>query len=104
MATIAINTPDNIQFMNLDAGKNDDTPTLIVSAGDWEIEQRVEPGIVFDITGAQAPMLTSTDARKLSKWLSRAADNLDGVKKTDKKKNKAHHYDADDDDELGRYC
>lgn len=104
MATIAINTPDNIQFMNLNAGRKEDTPTLIISAGDWEIEQRVEPGIVFDITGDQAPLLTSADARKLAKWLARAADNLDGVKKTDKKKNKVHRYDEDEeDDEFGRY-
>jgi hypothetical protein len=104
VATIAINTPDNIQFMNLDAGKKEDTPTLIISAGDWEIEQHVEPGIVFDITGAQAPMLTSADARKLAKWLTRAADNLDGTKKPDKKKNKSHRYEEDeDDDEFRRY-
>lgn len=104
MATIVVNTPDNIQFVNATDRKTKESPTLVVQAGDWEIGDHVEAGIVFDLFGDQPPLLTTIDARKLAKWLQRAADNLDGVKHSDKKHKHRHHYEEDDDEnDLSKY-
>lgn len=102
MATIAVNTPDNIQFVNVESGQTKDAPTLSVQSGDWQIGPHVEPGVIFDVRGEEAPMLTANDARKLAKWLARAADQLDGVKNSDKKRKTRHHYETDEDD-FDRY-
>lgn len=100
MATIVENHPDIIQFVNSVATGNKDVPTLAVQSGDWQVDDHVESGIVFDAYGPQPPILTSSDARKLAKWLNRAADSLDGVKNSDKKNKHRHHYEQDDIDEY----
>ena len=100
MATIVENRPDSIQFVNSSATGNKDAPTLAIQAGDWDVGDHVESGIVFDAYGDQPPILTSADARKLAKWLNRAADSLDGVKHSDKKNKHRHHYEQDDIDEY----
>ena len=102
MATIAVNTPDNIQFVNVEGGQTKDVPTLSVQSGDWQIGPHVEPGVILDVRGEEAPMLTANDARKLAKWLMRAADQLDGVKNSDKKRKPRQHYEIDEDD-FDRY-
>lgn len=103
MATLIENTPSSIQFVNADGTK--ERPTLSVQAGDWEVNDHTESGIVFDTYGEQAPILTPADARKLAKWLNRAADLLDGVKhhNNDKKNKTRHHYEADDEDDITDY-
>jgi len=101
VATLAENTPHSIQFVNADGSKN--SPTLSVQAGDWDAGDHVESGIVFDTFGEQAPILSAADARKLAKWLTRAADIVDGVKNYDKKSKPRHHYEEDDDDDLNNY-
>jgi hypothetical protein len=105
VATIALNDSNNIQFVNLDSGTQQDAPTLAVSAGEWEAGNHIEPGIIFEVAGDQAPLLTPGDARKLAKWLTRAADMLEGTKHTEKKhKHKHHRYEEDDDEtEFGRF-
>lgn len=103
MATIAVNTPDAIQFVNVSLGGVAGGPTLIIQSGEWQNGQAVEPGIVFDVAGEEAPILTANDARKLSKWLLRAADSLDGVKNSDKKRKSRSNYDDDDEDEFDKY-
>lgn len=99
MATLVENTPTSIRFVNADTGSTKDAPTLLIEAGDWDAGDHVESGIVFDASGNQTPMLSAADARKLAKWLSRAADIVEGVKHPDKK-NKSRHfrYEVDDDD------
>ncbi len=97
MASIVENRADLIQYVN---GSGKDSPALIVQSGDWDIGDHVESGIVFDVFGDQPPILTSADARKLAKWLTRAADNLDGVKKSEKKHKQRHYYEQDDIDEY----
>lgn len=97
MATIVVNTPDHVEFKNLVVGQPPATvPTLVVQTGVWDMTAGgQEPGVIFDVTGAEIPLLTAADARKLSRWLARAADSLDGgSKKSDKGK---RHYDSDDD-------
>lgn len=103
MATIAVNTPDSLQFVNVSMDSKKDAPTLVIQAGEWQIGDHDELGIVFDVSGNEAPILTANDARKLSKWLLRAADNLEGVKNSDKKRKSRSNYDYEDDDEFDKY-
>lgn len=103
MATVAVNTPENIQFVNAEAVPVKNAPTLMVQSGDWQIGPHVEPGVVFDVSGDEAPMLTANDVRKLAKWLNRAADNLDGLKNSEKKRKTRQHYESDDEEDFERY-
>ena len=98
MATLVENRPDIVTYINVSESGSKNAPTLTIQAGDWDVGDHVEAGIVFDTSGEQAPILTPTDARKLAKWLTRAADLLDGVKTPDKKNKHRHHYEQDDDD------
>lgn len=101
MATLVENRPDSIQYVNAAGVNVKDAPTLIVQSGDWQVGDHVEAGVVFDAFGEQPPILTAADARKLAKWLTRAADNLDGVKNSDKKSKHRHqHYEQDDIDDY----
>ena len=97
MATLVENTPNSIKFLNVENGTKN-APTLCIQAGDWDAGDHVESGIVFDTFGDQAPMLTASDARKLAKWLTRAADIVEGVKHSDKKNKTRHRYEDDEDD------
>lgn len=97
MATLAENTPNEIRFVNADGSKNN--PTLCIQAGDWDVGDHIENGIVFDTFGDQAPILSAADARKLAKWLTRAADIVDGGKQTEKKNKTRHRYENEDDDD-----
>ncbi len=100
MATVVVNTPDHIEFRNVTASKTPaDAPTLSLQAGDWDSGTHTETGIVVDVYGAQLPLLSPTDARKLAKWLVRAADDIEGVK-SDKKRKTKNHYEVDDADEY----
>ncbi len=102
MATVVVNKPAHIEFVNITTVATDDTaPRLTVQSGNWETTStsRGEAGIVFDAYGAELPILTPTDARKLAKWLNRAADELDGGHKKNNK-NKQRHYERDDDDNV----
>jgi hypothetical protein len=100
MATVVENHPDSIIFVNGGRGDKENSPTLSVQAGDWEVEDHVESGVVFDAYGPQPPLLTPADARKLAKWLQRAADSLEGVKHSDKKKSRHNYYEQDDVDDY----
>lgn len=100
MATVVENRPDSLVFVNGLSADKKESPTLAVQAGDWEAGDHVESGIAFDTYGPQPPLLTPADARKLAKWLNRAADSLDGVKHSDKKNKHRHHYEQDDIDEY----
>jgi hypothetical protein len=96
VATVVVNTPNHIEFKNILATQPpDDAPTVSAQAGDWDAGSHTETGIVIDVYGAQAPLLSAADARKLSKWLARAADDLDGTRKK-QAKHKNRHYEEDD--------
>lgn len=99
MATVVVNKPDYIEFKNITATAKaqDDAPTVIFQAGDWDAGSHTESGITVDVFGSQLPLLSPTDARKLAKWLNRAADDLEGVKQDKKRKNRPWTA-ADDDD------
>lgn len=103
MATISVNTANNIEFVNIVGGENaQEAPTLTIQVGDWKNGQAVESGVVFDVTGDQAPLLTANDVRKLSKWLARAAESLDGVKEQ-RKKSRARNNRDHEEDEFDNY-
>lgn len=95
MATVTKNTADCVEFQNFSPS---DAPTLNVQAGDWQTNNGShEAGLVFDVFGSQAPILSPDDARKLARWLERAAALLDG-KKPDKKHRQKHRTAGDDED------
>jgi hypothetical protein len=102
VATLVINSPDAIQFVNISVRGNKADPAMIMQAGDWQNESGVETGITVDVTGDEVPILTADNARKLAKWLQRAADNLDGVKSQAKKRHKFSYEEDDDTDDFSR--
>jgi hypothetical protein len=101
VATLSINTQEEIKFQNIRADVPiKSSPFVRAEVGEWEMGAHVEAGVVMTAAGAQqyAPILSANDARKLAKWLNRAADLLDGCAKTEKKNNKKRtHYEEDDD-------
>lgn len=107
MATISLNTADAIEFKNILPARptKDDTPTVLAQVGEWEIGTAVETGILIDAYGPEdrPPILTANDARKLAKWLNRAADRLDEAQAQPKKKKRQHYRDDEDDDEVAQY-
>jgi hypothetical protein len=98
VATVVVNSLNHIEFRNVNAAKaQNDSPTVSFQAGEWAAENHVEAGIVVDVYGPEAPILTSADARKLAKWLNRAADELEGTHKKNNKHKQRRHYESDDD-------
>jgi hypothetical protein len=98
VATVAVNRPDHLEFKNIKAGANqDDAPTVVFQAGSWAADGYTEMGVVVDVFGVEVPILSSADARRLAKWLNRAADLIDGEKSEKKQKHRSHREDDDDD-------
>lgn len=100
MATIVVNKPDHIEFKNVTTSEAvDNAPTVLAQAGNWEVAAgRGEAGVMFDVYGTAAPILTPADARKLAKWLNRAADELEGTRKKSNKNKQHWHYEDDADE------
>ena len=97
MATVVVNRPDHLEFKNIKAtASTDDEPTAVFQAGSWAVSEHEEVGIVVDVFGAQLPLLSPADARRLAKWLNRAADLLDGEKPEKKQKYRPRRDDEDD--------
>lgn len=99
MATLRINTPDEIEFQNFRADvSRTEVPYVIAQVGEWEMGAGVEAGIVVNAVGTEkySPILSALDARKLAKWLNKAADALDGSTENHKKKPKRAYYEQDD--------
>ena len=103
MAAIIVNSADTIQFVNASGGDIKNDPTLIIQAGDWDVGNSVETGVTFDVFGAQTPILTPANVRKLAQWLSKTADILDGVKPAKKKHPKPRYEEDDTDDFSSQY-
>lgn len=100
MATVVVNRPDLIEFKNISvAAPTEKPPTLNVQTGIWQVDDgNGEAGIVFEVSGNNAPLLNAADARKLARWLARAADELDGA--AEKKKQKPKRRRDYDDNEY----
>lgn len=102
MATITLNTDSEIEFKTICPNvKPDNLPFLLVQLGDWDINGAAATGIIVDCSGPdeQPVVLTGDNARKLSKWLARAADKLDAASSKQQKK-KRTHYEQDDEDDY----
>jgi hypothetical protein len=100
VATLSLNTANEIEFKNLTANTAPTTaPTVLAQVGEWEVGNHVDAGVVIDTYGEYPPMLTASDARKLAKWLVRAADSIDTAQNQPKKK-KRQHYEEDDDEQT----
>jgi hypothetical protein len=100
VATITINTDAAIEFKALCQNTSADaSPFVIVQVGNWDIDGKQTTGIIVDCSGPDdAPaVLTGDNARKLAKWLTRAADTLDASPGRSQKK-KRSHYEQDDDE------
>jgi len=96
VAVIVSNSADEIVFRDTSFSKDPTiAPTLSVAVGEWGSSDAAETGILFEMTGDAFPLLTGSDARKLAKWLSDAADNLEGVKP--QKKTRGCYYEQDED-------
>ena len=100
MATITINTDTAIEFKTICQNTPaDNLPFVIVQVGNWDINGKPASGIVVDCSGPDdnPAVLTGDNARKLAKWLTRAADKLDSADTRSSKK-KRTHYEQDDDE------
>jgi hypothetical protein len=98
VSTVVVNKPDHIEFKNITSAQSPaDSPTVSFQSGDWDAGNHTETGIVVDVFGAQLPLLSPADARKLAKWLTRAADEIDGCKSAKKRKPR---YEPDDDSDI----
>lgn len=102
MATVVVNSADTIQFVNIGSSAGSNGPTLLLQSGDWQDGDHVESGIVVDVAGDQAPILTADNARKLARWLQRAADTIEGVKSTNKKRHRSSYSEDEEDDDFSR--
>lgn len=102
MAALTINTADVIEFRDIRQSPDPkNAPFITVQLGDWDIDKHVERGIIVDSSGPDEypTILSGNDARKLAKWLNRAADTLDAASNT-KQTKKRTHYERDDEDDY----
>lgn len=101
MAIIVANTPDGIEFRDAQTIKEKNAAFVSAQLGEWECNSRVDTGIVVDSSGLDVPpvVMSANNARKLSKWLARAADQLDAINGV-KPAKKRQYYEQDDDNEY----
>lgn len=71
--------------------------TVLVEVGTWKTETGNTSGVLVDIIGDMDALLSATDARKLGRWLLRAAEELDGKPAQERKGRAQRRYEADDD-------
>lgn len=102
MATITQNTAETIEFTEVRKDASKDYPYVVAQLGEWDIAGKQESGIVVDTSGPEIlpAVLSANNARKLAKWLTRAADVLDGEQNL-KPSKKRQHYEPDDEENYG---
>lgn len=102
MATITINTAETIEFREADGANNANSSFVTAQLGEWDLGERAETGIVIDASGPESlpAVLSANNARKLAKWLTRAADQLERPQ-NGKSSKKRQHYEDDEDDNYG---
>lgn len=79
--------------------KKGEVPAAVLAeVGVWATDTGNNTGVVIDLTGDNLPpILSANDARKLGKWLLRAAEELDGKPANSKKNRPRRNYDDSDD-------
>lgn len=98
MAIIVANTQDGIEFRDAQTANAKNSAFVSVQLGEWEGDSGVNTGIVVDASGLNVPpvVLSANNARKLAKWLNRAADQLDALNGA-KPAKKRPRYEQDED-------
>jgi len=100
VATVTVNTDSAIEFKSICQNTPAaDLPFVLAQVGNWDIEGKAATGIIIDCSDPSAvpAVLTGDNARKLAKWLTRAADKLDATESRALKKKRVH-YEQDDDE------
>jgi hypothetical protein len=95
---IVTNESDIFELKNeIVPGEGNDAPTLLLEAGKWKTERGNISGISVSVFGDVSPLISPTEARKLAKWLQRAADELEGAENHKPRAGtKPSHYEQDD--------
>lgn len=75
-------------------------PTVFAEVGTWKTENGNSSGVAIDVFGVKQPLLSAADARKLGKWLLRAAEELDGKPAHDKKNKTRRRYDDEEEEQT----
>lgn len=96
---------DFIRFSNKFFSSDEADPSaLLVEFGSFQDPSaHLNAGFVFTAEGDYSPVLSAKDARKLSRWLEKAADTLEGISPQKKQKKKKRHQYSDDDEENDDY-
>jgi hypothetical protein len=97
---IVTNEIDIFELRNdVPAAKGDEPPTLLVEMGIWTTKTGDVAGISMTTYGDVSPLVSPTEARKLAKWLTRAAEELEGASNRKARPgSKPSHYELDDDE------
>ena len=96
---IVTNEDDIFELRNdVPVAKGEDQPTVLVEAGTWKTDNGNTTGIAVTTYGDIAALVSPNEARKLAKWLMRAADKLEGDGRNKSRPgSKPSHYEQDDD-------
>lgn len=81
---------------NMPIKEGEETPTVLAEVGTWQVKDGHSSGVLVDVYGSVVPLLSANDARKLGKWLVRAADSLDGAQTQNRKNKPRHRYEEED--------
>lgn len=97
---IVTNEIDIFELQNdVPVAKGEDQPTFLAEAGTWKTKTGQITGISVTTYGEVAPLVSPTEARKLAKWLIRAAEDLEGAdSRKSRPGSKPSHYDQDDEE------
>ncbi len=96
---IVTNELDIFELRNdVPAANGQDQPTILLESGTWNTKTGDVTGICVSVFGDLAPIISPTEARKVAKWLVRAAEELEGANgRKARPGSKPSHYELDDD-------
>lgn len=97
---IVTNEVDIFELKNeVAAGEGNEAPTLLLESGKWKTARGNISGISVSVFGDVSPLISPTEARKLAKWLQRAADALEGADSYKPRAGtKPSHYELDEEE------
>lgn len=96
---IVTNEVDIFELRNdVPVPEGEERPTLLLESGTWNTKQGTISGISVSTFGDVSPLVSPTEARKLAKWLQRAAEELEGDARKPRPGSKRSHYDLDEED------
>lgn len=99
MSPIANNDPSVFEVRNdIPVNEGEDPPTLLAEVGTWRTPRGNVSGIAVTTYGEVATLLSPNEARKFSKWLLKAAEELEGGNHKVRPGSKPSHYETDEDE------